>query len=71
MGGGAIKIKVVLLDVFAVIAFAVCQAEHALFQDRILAVPQGHGKAKSLPVIGNARQTVFAPAIGAGASLVV
>ena len=66
-----IEIEVVLLDVFAVIAFGVGQAEEALFQNGIGAVPEGQGEAESLLVVGDAGQPVLAPAIGAGAGLVV
>src|SRR5262245_35129312 len=71
MGGSAIKIEVVLLDVLAVVALAVGQPEQALLQDRVLAVPQGQGEAELLLVIGDAGQAVLAPAVGAGAGLVV
>src|SRR5262249_37642731 len=60
-----------LLDVLAVIAFAVGQPEQAFLQDGVLAVPEGQREAEPLLVVGNAGQAVFAPAIGAGARLVV
>ena len=46
VGRHRVEIVVELLDVLAVIALAVAQAEHALLQDRILAVPQRDGHAQ-------------------------
>src|SRR5262249_21629440 len=67
----AVEVEVVFLDILAVVGLAVSQPKQALLQDRVLAVPQGHGKAKALLVVGDAGQAVLAPAISAGASLVV
>ena len=67
----AIQIEVVLLDVLAVITLAVGQAEEALLEDRVLAVPQSQGEAKSLLLIGDAGQAVFPPAVGTRARLVM
>ena len=71
MGRRAVEVEVVLLDVLAVIALAVGQAEQALLQDRVLAVPEGQREAEPLLVVGDAGQPVFAPAIGARAGLIV
>ena len=43
----AVEIEVVLLDVLAVIAFAVGQSEQALFQDRVASVPQCEREAQA------------------------
>ena len=67
----AVEVEVVLLDVLAVVALAVGQAEQAFLEDRVLAVPQGQGEAEPLLVVGDAGQAVLAPAVGAGAGLVV
>ena len=67
----AIEVEVVLLDVLAVITLAVGQAEEALLEDRVLAVPQRQGEAKPLLVVGDAGQTILAPAVGARARLVM
>src|SRR5262249_46442130 len=69
--GRAVEIEVVLLDVFAVIALAVGQAEQALLEDRIDAVPQRQGEAEELVVVGDAAEAVLAPAVRARAGLVV
>jgi hypothetical protein len=49
----------------------IARLEETLLEDRILAVPQGQREAEALFVIGNAGQPVFAPAVGAGAGLIV
>src|ERR1700730_801999 len=71
MGRRAVDLEVVFLDVLAVVPLAVGQADQALFEDRVLAVPQRHGKAQPLMVVAEARKAVFAPVIGAGPRLVV
>src|SRR5262249_51624981 len=71
MGRRAVEVEVILLDVLAVVALAVGQSEQAFLEDGVLAVPQSQGEAESLLIIGNARQTVLPPAVGAGARLVV
>src|ERR1700730_18085878 len=71
MGRRAVDLEVVFLDVLAVVPLAVGQAEQALLEDRVLAVPQRHGKAQPLMVVAEARKAVFAPVIGAGPRLVV
>ncbi len=59
----AVQIEVVLLDVFAMIAFAVRQTKKALLKDRILPVPERQRETENLVIVGNARQTVLTPAI--------
>ena len=71
MGRRAVEVEVVLLDVLAVVALAVGQAEQAFLEDRVLAVPEGQGEAEPLLVVGDAGQAVLAPAVGARAGLVV
>src|SRR5436309_1552888 len=53
------------------IALTVDEAEQAFLKDRIFAVPQGERKAEPLLVVGDARKSVFSPAIRAGAGLIV
>ncbi len=69
--GRAVEVEVVLLDVFAVVALAVGQAEGTLLQDRVAAVPQRQREAQHLVVVADAGQAVLAPAVGARARLVV
>src|SRR5271166_5933729 len=66
-----IEIEVVLFHVLAMIALAVRQAEHPLLEDRILAVPEGQGKAQALLLVADAGDAVLAPVIGAGSGLIV
>jgi len=71
MGRRAVQVEIILLDVLAVVALTVGQAEEPFLQDGILAVPQRQGEAETLVVVGDAGQAVLAPAVGAGAGLVV
>jgi hypothetical protein len=66
-----VEVEVVFLDVLAVIAFAIGESEQPLLQDRIGAVPQRQRDAQPLPIVGQSRQAVFTPAVGAGARLIV
>src|SRR5262249_43145331 len=67
----AVEVEVVLLDVLAVVAFAVCEAEEAFLEDRVPAVPQSHRKAEGSPVAGDACKAILPPAVGTGAGLVM
>src|SRR5262249_26527712 len=69
--GGAVDVEVILLHIFAVIALTIRQTEQALFEDGIAAIPKSDREAKLLLVIRDARQSVFSPAIGARARLVM
>jgi hypothetical protein len=66
-----VQVEVVLLDVLAVVALVAGQAEQALLEDRIAAVPQREGEAQLLATIGDAREPVFVPPVGACAGVVV
>ena len=63
--GNRVQIVVEFLDVLAVITLSVGEAEQALFQYRIPAVPQREGDAKTLVGIAEATDAVLAPAISA------
>src|SRR5262249_40152981 len=71
MRGRAIEIEVVFLDVLAVVALAVGEAEEPLLQDGVALVPQRERKAEQPLVVAKARDAVFAAVVGARASLVV
>ena len=71
VGGRGVEVPVVLLDVLAVVALAAGQAEQPLLQNRVGAVPEGQGEAEPLLLVGDAQKAVFAPAVGAGASLIM
>jgi hypothetical protein len=66
-----IEIEVILLDVFAVIALSVRQAEQPFFQNRVGAVPEAERKTELLMIVTDAGKAVFAPAIGPGARVIV
>jgi hypothetical protein len=71
VGRCAIEVEIIFLDVFAVIALAVGQAKQPLLEDRVFAVPQGEGKAQPLFIVTEPGKPIFAPVIGARASLIV
>src|SRR5277367_6528751 len=71
MGRSGVKVVVVLFDVLAVISLVVCKPEQPLLEDGISSVPHGERKAKGLALIANPRQTVFTPAVGSAAGVVV
>src|SRR5262249_13692682 len=71
VAGDRIEIVVELLDVLAVIALRIGQAEQPLFQDRIAAVPQGEREAEQLAVVAKPADAILAPAVGAAAGLIV
>src|SRR5262249_28518813 len=65
-GRGGVEVVVALLDVLAVVALRPGQAEGALLEDGVIAVPQGGGEAQPALAVGDAEQAVLAPAVGAG-----
>ena len=67
----AVEVEPVLLDVLAVVALGVGEAEHPLLQDRVGAVPQRERKAEALALVAYPCDPVLAPAVGARPSLVV
>ena len=71
VGRRGIEVVVELLDVLAVVALAVGEAEQALLQDRIAAVPKRQREAEPLLLVGNAGDAVLAPAVGPRARLIV
>jgi hypothetical protein len=71
VGGRAVQVVVVLLDVFAVVALRSGQAEEPLFEDGVLPVPQRQGEAQVLAVVADAAQAILIPAVNARARLVV
>src|SRR5262249_49187121 len=71
VGRGRVQVKVVLLNVLAVVRFTVGEAEQPFLKNGILPVPQGQGEAEKLLVIRDARQPVFSPPVGAGTRLVM
>jgi hypothetical protein len=62
---GIVEVEIILLDIFAVVALAVGQAEETLLQDWVPAIPERHAKAQPLLIIADTGQTVLTPAIRA------
>src|SRR5271166_243928 len=71
VSGRAVQIMIIFFDVLTVIGLAVGQAERALLQDRILAVPQRQRKTQTLVIVTDAGEAVLTPVISARTGLVV
>src|SRR5271166_7859 len=71
MGGGVIEVEPILFYILAMISFAASEAEHALFQNGIAAVPKCQCKNQQLIPIANPGNTILAPAIGLAACLIM
>src|SRR5262249_30205110 len=61
----------ILFDILAVVTLRIGEAKEPLFENRIFAIPQRQRKAQALPIVGEAGQTVLAPAVSPRASLIV
>jgi hypothetical protein len=70
-GGSSVEIIVKLFDVFAVVALRIGQAEEALFENGVLAIPQRDAEAEVFFLIAKTGEAVFSPTIGATASVFV
>src|SRR5262249_29584303 len=66
-----VEVEVLLLHVLAVVTLAAGEAEEALLQDRVLAVPHRDREAEQLVAIADAGDAVLVPAVHARARLVV
>ena len=66
-----VLVEVEFLDVLAVVALRVGEAEQALLEDRVALVPQAQGQTEPLLVVGDAEQAVLVPAVGPPAGIVV
>src|SRR5215813_238840 len=66
-----IEVKVLLLHVLAVIALIGREAEQALLEERILAVPESESKTEPALAIRDAQQAVLTPAVSAAAGVIV
>ena len=71
MRRGRIEVEVIFLHVLAVVALAAGQAEHAFLEDGVALVPEREREAEALVVVGDAQDAVLAPAVDAGAGVVV
>src|ERR1700692_4821639 len=66
-----IEVVIIILDVLTVIAFGPSEAEQALLQDRIAAIPEGESKTKPLVIVTDTGDAILGPAIGARASMIM
>jgi hypothetical protein len=66
-----VEVEIVLLDVLAVVALVAGEPEEAFLEDRIVLVPEAEGEAEVLESIAEAAESVFVPAVGAAAGVVV
>jgi hypothetical protein len=71
VGRRRVEVEVVVLDVLAVVALRASEAEEPLLQDRVLLVPEGQREAEALMVVRDPKEPVLAPAVRAGAGVVV
>src|SRR5271157_5484904 len=67
----AVEVKIVFLNILAVVGLAVRQAVHAFLEDGVFAVPKGYAEAQELLHVADSGHAVFAPVIGARAGLVM
>ena len=67
----AIQVEPVLLDVLAVVALAVVQAEHPLLEDRIGAIPQRQRQAQPLTLVTDPGDPVLTPPVSTRPRLLV
>jgi hypothetical protein len=65
VGWGVVEVIIVFLDVLPVIALAIGQTEEPLFEDRVIAIPQGNGKSQALVVVADPGEAVLTPVISA------
>ena len=66
-----IEVEVLFFHVFAVISLAAREAEQTLLENRVPAVPQRERETEPALAVGDAEQTVLAPAVRAAAGVVV
>ena len=71
MGGQRVEVPPVLLDVLAVVALAVGEAEETLLENWVRTIVQGQREAQAVLVVGDPGEPVLAPAIGPTAGVVV
>src|SRR3954471_13643938 len=67
----AVEVEVVFFNVLAVVALAVGQAEEALLEDGVAAVPECQRKTEHLFVVADTGKAVLTPVVGARARLVM
>ena len=71
MRRNVIDVEVVFLDILAVIALGIGQAEQPLLQDRVPFIPQRESQAQPLLVVADPGKTILTPPVGARARLIM
>jgi hypothetical protein len=71
MSWGIVEVEVVFLHILAMISFARRKAKGALFQNRILAIPDSQAEDKQLISVAYCCQAIFTPAVSLAAGRVV
>ena len=66
-----VQVEVAFLAILAVVSFVAGETEEALFQNRIVPIPQCDREADLLVTVRDARDPVFIPAVGFGAGVIV
>src|ERR1035441_2892941 len=66
-----VEIEILLLHIFAVVSLFPGETKETLFEDRVLAVPEGQRETKAAFPVGDAKQPVFAPTIGPAPGVIV
>jgi hypothetical protein len=66
-----IQVEVLFFDVLAMVPLTPCQAEEALFENRVSAIPEGDGETDKLMPIANSADAILAPAIGLRTCMIV
>ena len=69
--GGGVEIVVALLGVLAVIPLGACETKDPLLEDGVFLVPEGDRETQPALAITDAHESIFAPAIGSRASMIV
>ena len=67
----AVEVEVILFDVLAMVALAIGQPEQPLLENRVRAVPERQRETQDLVAVTDPRQPILAPAVGAGAGLIM
>ena len=71
MSRSGIKMVVLFLDVFTVIALVPVHSEESFLQNRITTIPQRNSKAQAALTITEAKQPVFSPAVSSSACVIM
>jgi hypothetical protein len=71
MGRRRVEVIVTFLAIFSVIAFRARESEETFLQYDVLSVPQRQSEAKATLAVSNAKQSIFAPAIGPASRVVM